>query len=417
MRSHPLTNVCHVCGAPNPSLVMDLGDMAVANAYLEATPEAAAAEEKWPLAVQFCENCKVMHVRDPAPAHALFTPDYAYFSSFSTTWLSHAAKFAQRAIERQALGGESFVVEVGSNDGYLLRNFVEADVPCLGVDPAAVCAEAARRVGVETYTAFFDEDTAKTVRSRHGTADLIVANNVLAHVPDVNGFLAGVDCLLSPDGVVSFEFPHLSALIDGAQFDTIYHEHYSYFSLTAVSGLLARHGLAVSDVEMLSTHGGSLRVTASRTPNRATSSVHDVMARESRAGLNRAGGVKALVSRANGRKEAFKAFLATHSDAVIAAYGAAAKGNTFSQYCGVGTNDIAFIADKNPAKQGRLAPGSHIPIVAPSVIGDVRPDFLVILPWNLRDEIMYEQRHIADWGGAFVLAEDGVEILSAERAA
>jgi SAM-dependent methyltransferase len=341
------------------------------------------------------------------PAEAIFS-DYAYFSSFSTSWLAHCEAYAATMTQRFGLGPQSRVVEIGSNDGYLLQYFVQRGVPVLGVEPAANVAEAARARNVETEVAFFGRATAERLAARGIAADLMASNNVLAHVPDINDFVAGVPLLLKPEGVWTIEFPHLLNLIELVQFDTIYHEHYSYLSLVFVERLLASHRLRAFDVETWPTHGGSLRVFVCHeaASHAEAPGLHAARAREKAAGLDTPRVYDDFASRVQRVRDDFLAFLrdAKARGKKIAAYGAAAKGNTLLNYSGVGADLIGYVVDKNPAKQGKLLPGSRLPIYAPSHLYTTRPDYIVILPWNLRDEVVAEHPGVREWGAQWLTA-------------
>jgi SAM-dependent methyltransferase len=405
---------CRGCGAPVARSVLDLGSTPLANAYLD---EAALArpERKYPLHLFICEQCLLVQLEALVSPEELFT-DYAYFSSYSSTWLDHARRFAEMAIARFGLGTASEVIEVASNDGYLLRNFVERAIPVLGIEPAANVAAVARANGVPTEVRFFGMACARELRRRGYVADLIVANNVVAHVPDLQDFLSGVAELLKADGVLAAEFPHLLHLLQQTQFDTIYHEHFSYLSLRAIETVLAFAGLRAFDVETLPTHGGSLRLFACRRDSNRypeTSHVATVRAAEKAGGLERLETYEAFASRVAGCREGLLRFIeGAHSTGrVVAAYGAAAKGNTLLNSCGLTNKDIACVADRSPHKQGRYLPGGRIPIVAPERIAEVRPDYLLVLPWNLRDEIMHDMAHVRDWGCRFAVAIPQIETL------
>jgi hypothetical protein len=349
------------------------------------------------------------------PPEAIFDADYAYFSSYSPSWVAHAKRYAEAMAARLNLGPESLVVEVASNDGYLLQHFLAMDIPVLGVEPTANTAQAARDRGVRTEVVFFSETTAPDLAARYGRADLMAANNVLAHVPRIGEFVSGFRHMLKDEGVLTFEFPHLLNLIEQVQFDTIYHEHYSYLALIAVERVLAAHGLRPFDVEALPTHGGSLRlfVCHAGAGHEETDALHGLRAREHAAGLDRLDGYAGFTPRVEAVRDSFRAFLAQAraEGKRIAAYGAAAKGNTFLNYCGTTADDIVAAFDANPAKQGRFLPGSHVPILSPDKVAEVRPDYVLILPWNLKDEIMGQLAFVRDWGGRFVTASPRTEIL------
>ncbi|MEM7499007.1 MAG: class I SAM-dependent methyltransferase [Pseudomonadota bacterium] len=398
---------CRHCGSPLELCVIDLGFAPPSNAY-RRVEDLHRPETTFPLRVFACESCWLVQTEDYAAADALFTPDYAYFSSASRGWMAHAERYAEMVTGRLGLGADSMVIEVASNDGYLLRNFVAKGVPCLGIEPTDSTADAAEAAGVPTRRAFFGQALAEALVAEGKAADLVAGNNVLAHVPDINDFVRGLATVLKPGGTVTLEFPHLLRLIEEVQFDTIYHEHYSYLSLSAVARVLASAGLKAIDVEHLSTHGGSLRLWAARqddarAPGRA---VAEALAAEERAGLERAETYAAFQTRANTVKDRFLEFLIAEKRAGrrVAAYGAAAKGNTLMNYAGLKTDLIAFVCDIAPSKQGMLMPGSHIPILPPEALAVHRPDTVVILPWNIADEVRSSQAHIREWGGRFAIA-------------
>jgi SAM-dependent methyltransferase len=410
-----VTPVCRSCGTPLVHTLIDLGDQPLANSYLTADDLTAGTERRYPLHARVCHACFLVQVEDVVPAEAIFDAGYAYFSSFSASWVAHAERYAEAMIERLGLGPESLVLEVASNDGYLLQHFVERDVPVLGIEPAADTAEAARARGVPTEVTFFGEASAQALAARGVRADLIAANNVLAHVPDINGFVAGFPHVLKAEGVLTFEFPHLLNLIAQAQFDTIYHEHFSYLSLLAVQPVLERAGLRAFDVELLPTHGGSLRLAcvhagSGRDETEALMALRDS---EQAAGLDRIGTYSGFAPRCAAIRDGFTAFLARAKGegATVAAYGAAAKGNTFLNWCAAGPGDIAAAFDANPAKQHRYLPGSHVPVRPPMELAGLRPDYVVLLPWNLKAELMAQLGYIRDWGGRFVVATPKLEVL------
>jgi SAM-dependent methyltransferase len=394
---------------------VDLGQMPLANSYI--TPEALAAgrETSHPLHARVCPSCFLVQVDDPVSAHDIFAEDYAYLSSMSAGWVAHAKRYAHAMTDRFALGPDNLVVEVASNDGYLLQHFVASGIPVLGIEPARNVAAIANERGVRTEAMFFDADAARALAARGFRADLMAANNVLAHVPRIQPFMAGFAELLTPEGVATFEFPHLLKLIEGVQFDTIYHEHFSYLSLGLVSRVADSVGLKVFDVEELPTHGGSLRVFTARADSQhaRTSAVGKVLGDERRAKLDRLAGYEGFAAKVAAAKASFLGFLETarRRGQRVAAYGAAAKGNTFLNSCGVTDKDIVAVFDKAPTKQGRLLPGSHIPILSPDEIASVKPDYLVILPWNIADEVMAQQQQIRDWGGRFVTAIPLTKVL------
>lgn len=408
-----MTRLCRFCHAPLSQTLVDLGETPLANSFLPDTPEAIAAERRFPLHVMVCNACLLAQTTETVPADAIFAHDYAYLSSYSAGWVAHARRYAQAMAERFALGPAARVVEIASNDGYLLQHFVAMGIPVLGVEPAGHAAEIAESIGVPTRVMFFDETTAATLRDDGFAADLMAANNVLAHVPDIRAFATGFRVLLKPEGVATFEFPHLARLIEEVQFDTIYHEHYSYLSLTFVERLMREVGLAVFDIEELSTHGGSLRVFVGHPgAHGETPAVAAIRAQEAAMHLDRAEGYAGLAAQVERILTEFRAFAAEAraQGKTIAGYGAAAKGNTFLNVAGIGPDDIPFVVDRNPQKQGRLLPGSHIPVLPPEEIAQRKPDYLVILPWNIADEVMEQQAQIRDWGGRFVTAVPGLAI-------
>ncbi len=396
---------CRLCSTPLRHVFLDLGQQPAANSYV--VPGTEANEPRFPLKVRVCEACFLVQADAPVSPDAIFS-DYAYFSSFSDSWVEHARRYAHKMIGELALGPDALVVEIASNDGYLLQHFKAQNVPVLGIEPAANVAEVALRRRIDTRVAFFGKATASALASEGVKADLMAANNVLAHVPDIGDFCAGFAILLKDDGVATFEFPHLLNLIAKVQFDTIYHEHFSYLSLLAVERVFAVGGLKAVHVEDLPTHGGSLRVHAVKAANpRAPSPALIAMRqREHDAGLDAIATYDGFPARVEAVKAAFQAFLnkAAAQGKKVAAYGAAAKGNTFLNACGVTAEAIACVFDRSDAKQGRLLPGSHIPILAPQMLATVKPDYLVILPWNLADEIMQQMADLRTWGGKFVTA-------------
>ena len=400
--------LCRFCRTPLTHTFLDLGRQPLSNSYLTPAQLAAGDDPAYPLHARVCHNCFLVQVDDAVPADAIFDDGYAYFSSYSTSWVEHARRYAVAMKERFGLGPESLVVEVASNDGYLLQHFLAMDVPVLGVEPTANTAEAARAIGVPTEVMFFNAQTGRELAARGMRADLMAANNVLAHVPDIADFVAGFREVLKDDGVLTFEFPHLLNLIEQVQFDTIYHEHYSYLSVLAVEQVLAANGLRAFDVEQLPTHGGSLRLFCTHVGagHEETDALLAVRAAEHAAGLDRIETYAGFTPRVEAVRESFQAFLdkAKTDGKRIAAYGAAAKGNTFLNYCRTTTADIAAVFDANPAKQDHFMPGSHLPILAPSAVSDIRPDYLLILPWNLKAEVMGQLAFIAGWGGRFVTA-------------
>jgi SAM-dependent methyltransferase len=378
--------------------------MPSANAYLDDVP-AGETERTYPLHALVCEACFLVQLEAFVSPEDLFT-DYAYLSSYSDSWVDHAGRFAQRAAADLRLDPSDLVIEVGSNDGYLLKHFVALGIPVLGIEPAANVARLAIEDGIQTECRFFGMDTATELAEKGVRASLLVANNVLAHVPDLHDFVGGLSVALRPDGYLSIEVPHLLRLIEDTQFDTIYHEHFSYFSLLTLERALAEHGLSVIHVEQIPTHGGSLRIWSRLASAQVSASpeVEAVHHLERTARLERIEtytGFELRVDRCRRDAIGFLANARTEGRTVVA-YGAAAKGNTFLNYCGVSTSDISFVADRSPTKQGRLLPGSLLPVEPPERIFEARPDFVVILPWNLRHEIATQLAEIGEWGGQFV---------------
>jgi SAM-dependent methyltransferase len=387
---------------------LDLGAAPPSNDYL-THEDLTRGEIHYPLKVMACEQCWLVQTLDTADAADLFDEDYAYFSSFSASWLRHAEDYVEKMCARFGLSASSHVVEIAANDGYLLQYVKSRGIPCTGVEPTASTAAAARAKDIPIIVSFFGVLLAQQMVRDGMQADLTAANNVLGHVPDINDFVAGFAHLLKPEGVATFEFPHLLNLIGHNQFDTIYHEHFSYLSLTAVERIFRANGLHVFDVEEIPTHGGSLRVFACRadsTHHPLQSAVQDILGREQAAGLTRVETYTLFQTRADKVKDDFLAFLieAKRAGKSVAAYGAAAKGNTLMNYAGVRPDLIAFVVDRNPAKQGKFMPGSRIPIVNETHIHEQKPDFIVILPWNLREEVMSQLAYTREWGTQFVTA-------------
>lgn len=395
---------CRHCLAPLKRVLIDLGHQPASNAYI-SYERLETTEVYAPLKTYVCESCWLVQLPSFHRSDELFTPDYAYFSSVSPGWLDHARRYVSAMIDRFALTAQDWVVEVASNDGYLLQFVEKAGIRCTGIEPTASTAAASRALGIETLERFFGVELARELVAERGHASLTTANNVLAHVPDINDFVEGFAILLAPDGVSTFEFPHVVNLIDQCQFDTIYHEHYSYLSLTAVQSIFAEKGLRVFDVERVPTHGGSLRIFVchdSAARHNQQSAVADLLAAEASAGITGWEYYATLSDRALRVKLDLLEFLVAQKKAgkVVAAYGAAAKGNTLLNYAGVDADLVDFVCDAAPSKQGKYMPGSHIPILSPAELYERKPDLVLILPWNLRDEIMRQHSAIADWGGA-----------------
>ena len=398
---------CQGCGAALIHTLVDLGEQPLANSYV--LPERAAEPEPlFPLHARVCDNCLLVQVDAVTPPETIFNEHYAYHSSFSESWLTHCRLYADEMRKRFGLDSGSLVVEIASNDGYMLQYFVAAGIPVLGIEPAAGVAKVAEARNVPTVQQFFGRDTAAKLARKGYSADVLAAKNVLAHVPDINDFVAGIPILLKPDGIFTVEFPHLLNLIRETQFDTIYHEHFTYLSLLAVEKIFARHGLTIFDVERLRTHGGSLRVFAARTDARCevSDTVDQVLAAERAAQLDRPEGYAGFEAKVLQVRAGLLDFLAKASaeGKSVAAYGAAAKGNTLLNYCGVTHEQIDYVVDRNPAKQETLLPGSRIPVRDPAALEEQSPDYLLILPWNIRDEIVAQNEAFRQRGGRFVTA-------------
>jgi SAM-dependent methyltransferase len=397
---------CRFCGSALQRTFVDLGMSPLCETY-PAAADFKNGEVYYPLHVYTCEECFLVQLEEYEKAENIFS-DYPYFSSYSDSWLKHCETYSHKMAKRFGLDGHSFVVEVASNDGYLLQYFVRQQVPVLGIEPAANVAKVAVEKGVPTLVRFFGAQVAKDLVAERGGADLVLGNNVLAQVPDLNDFVEGLRILLKPAGVLTLEFPHLLRLIEENEFDTIYHEHFSYFSLLTTTRILEAHGMKVFDVEELSTHGGSLRVYASRAEN-TTHPVQPSVARlieaEKKAGLCSPEGYERFAARVKETKFAFVEFLlsAARQGKKVAGYGAPGKSATLLHYCGIGKDLIEYTVDRSPHKQGRFLPGSHIPIYHPDRIRETKPDYVVILPWNLKDEIMEQLQYIREWGGRFVV--------------
>jgi SAM-dependent methyltransferase len=404
---------CRFCGAPLNHAFVDLGMSPLSNAYL-TEPQLLDPEPFYPLKVFVCDDCLLVQLPVFEPPENIFK-DYAYFSSVSGSWLRHCERYADAMRDRLSLDSSCLVMEVASNDGYLLQYFQKAGVPVLGVEPAANVAEAAVAAGIPTVVRFFGTRTADDLVAQGYRADLLIGNNVFAHVPDVNDFVEGLRRVLKPDGVLTLEFPHLARLMEQRQFDTIYHEHFSYISFAAAKRILAAHGLAVFDVEELPTHGGSLRVFAARTEagREVESTVPALLEREDDEGLTQLQHYLGFDAEVAKVKRDLLSFLIEAREAghSVVGYGAAAKGNTLLNYCGIRTDLLDYVADLSPHKQGKFLPGTHVPIVAPDRIRETRPAYVLILPWNLRAEIMEQLAYIREWGGRFVVPIPAVEVL------
>lgn len=407
-------SLCRFCGTPLEHSFIDLGAQPPSNSYLRPA-DLARMEPFFPLHAYVCGSCHLVQLEEFQTPEDIFY-DYAYFSSYSESWLRHAEAYCAAMVERFGIDKTSQVVEIASNDGYLLQYFVQQNVPVLGIEPAANVAEVAEQKGVPTRVCFFGRDTARTLVKDGYAADLLLGNNVLAHVPDLNDFVAGLGIALKPDGILTMEFPHLLRLMESNQFDTIYHEHFSYYSFLTVEKIFAAHGMTLFDVEELPTHGGSLRIfgcqaKANRNPSER---VLELKGREKAAGLDTMRAYDGFGERVKRVKRRLLSFLirAKEDGKSIAAYGAAAKGNTLLNFCGIGPDIIDYVVDANPHKQGLCLPGSHIPIVEPSHIAETKPDYLLILPWNLTDEIVTSNAGIRDWGGQFIVPIPEVTVIS-----
>lgn len=406
---------CRHCGSELHLNFLDLGSAPPSNAYL--SHEALSAPETWyPLRLLVCETCWLVQTEDHAGREQLFTNDYAYFSSMSTSWLDHAQRYVGDMVQRLGLGPHSTVVEIAANDGYLLQYVAQAGIPCYGIEPTASTAAAAKAKGLDILDRFFGLALAAEMAAQGKQADLMVANNVLAHVPDINDFVAGFATLLKPEGVATFEFPHLMRMMEHNQFDTAYHEHYSYLSLTAVQRIFQAKGLTVFDVQELPTHGGSLRVLAQRSDSgthAVQNNVAAVLLAETRAGMSRSSAYTEFQCKAEAVKDGLLAFLlqAKQQGLRVGAYGAAAKGNTLLNFAGVRPDMLPYVVDRSPGKQGKFMPGSRIPIVHEDHLWADRPDYIVILPWNLRDEVTDQLVKARTWGARFVVAVPALDVL------
>jgi hypothetical protein len=405
---------CRHCNSPLEHTFLDLGFAPPSNAYLSCE-DLAKPEKYYPLKIKVCAQCWLVQTEDYTRADELFSSDYAYFSSTSTGWLIHAASYAEKMTRQLNLAKDSLVIEVASNDGYLLKNFVAAGIPCLGIEPTASTAAAAEKLGIPVMREFFGEQLGKQLATSCKQADLIAGNNVYAHVPDINDFTRGLKAALKPGGTITLEFPHLMRLIEHTQFDTVYHEHFSYFSLYTVERIFKAAGLRVWDLEELPTHGGSLRIYGCHAEDgrEITPVVSAMLAEEALRGLQTLATYQNFQAKANRVKDDLLAFLIEQKRAGIrvAAYGAAAKGNTLLNYAGVKPDLLPFVCDAAAAKQGKFMPGSHIPILAPAALDDQRPDYLVILPWNIAAEVKQQNAKLAALGTKFVTAVPKLEIL------
>ena len=405
---------CRFCGHSLSHVFADLGTSPLCQRHVEPG-DRTKPEAFYPLVAWVCDRCWLVQLEEYVSPAEIFD-DYAYFSSYSTSWLEHARRYVEEMVGRFQLSAGSKVVEIASNDGYLLQYFVQRGIGALGVEPAANVAAAAAARGIPTIVKFFGQRTARELLASYGTADLLLGNNVLAHVPDLNDFVAGMKMLLGPRGVITMEFPHLVELIRNSQFDTIYHEHFSYLSLTTVERVFARHGLAVFDVERLATHGGSLRVYARHAEDESKpigAAVGTLKWDEVEFGITRLETYWGFQERVKATKRKLLAFLIETKEAgkTIVGYGAPGKGNTLLNYCGIRTDFLDYTVDRNPKKQGNYLPGSRIPIHSPEMIRQTRPDYVLILPWNLRDEITAQLAYVREWGCKFVVPIPAVEVF------
>ena len=405
---------CRHCDSRLEHTFLDLGFAPPSNAYLSEA-DLRKPELYYPLKIMVCAKCWLVQTEDYAQAEELFSPEYAYFSSTSSSWLAHAKSYAEAMTDRLSLDANSLVIEVASNDGYLLRNFVEAGIPCLGIEPTDSTADAAEALGIPVMRAFFGESVGQQLASGGRQADLIVGNNVYAHVPDINDFTVGLKAALKAGGTVTLEFPHLMRLVEFTQFDTVYHEHFSYLSLYTVCRIFEQAGLRVFDVEQLPTHGGSLRVFGCHhdDPRATADSVPDLIDEEASRGLRTQSMYQDFQARADEVKDGLLSFLLARKQEgkQVIAYGAAAKGNTLLNYAGVKPDLLPLVCDAAPSKQGKYMPGSHIPVLEPGVIRKAKPDIVLVLPWNIADEVADTYSFIREWGGQFATAVPSIKFV------
>lgn len=405
---------CRACGRILKHQFIDLNSAPPSNAYLNEE-DLHKPELYFPLKLFVCDRCWLAQTQDYARADELFQSDYAYFSSTSTSWLQHSVEYCDMICARLKLDKNNFVVEIASNDGYLLKNFVARNIPCLGIEPTDSTAEAAEKIGIPVIRQFFGDALAKELQAENRLADLVIGNNVYAHVPDINDFTLGLKKILKPEGVVTLEFPHLMCMIEHTQFDTIYHEHYSYLSLFAVNHIFESVGLRVFNVEQLPTHGGSLRVYGCHASDarEKTITVSDILSEEQRQGLYHLETYRDFQQKADRLKDDLLEFLIAQKRVgkKIAAYGAAAKGNTLLNYAGIKKDLIPYVCDAASSKQNKFLPGSHIPIVSPGILTEDKPDIVLILPWNIADEIVEQHSYMQQWDGKFFIAVPKIKIL------
>jgi 2-polyprenyl-3-methyl-5-hydroxy-6-metoxy-1,4-benzoquinol methylase len=398
---------CRFCNTPLHFEFLDLVNSPPSNSFL-SSDQLNEPEIFYPLRVLVCENCFLVQIDEYQKSSAIFNNDYVYFSSFSSSWLNHAKKYCEEVVKRLSLNQESKVIEIASNDGYLLQFFLEKNIPVLGIEPTKNTATIAVKKGIETVTEFFGTVLAEELTKKGVLADLLIGNNVLAHVPDINDFVAGMKRILTPKGTITMEFPHLIQMINQNQFDTIYHEHFSYLSLFTVQNIFFQQGLEIYDVDEISTHGGSLRIYAKHlddTSKQVSTNVSDLISKEKLLGVNTLTYYKDFNTNVDQIKIDFLSFLIAQkkNGKKVVGYGAAAKGNTLLNYCGVKKDLISFVVDANPSKQGKYLPGSHIPVVCEEQLKKFYPDFVIIFPWNLRVEIMNQLSYVRDWGGKFII--------------
>lgn len=406
--------LCRFCGSPLTHTFVDLGMSPLCESYVNAD-KANQMEPFYPLHVYVCDQCWLVQLEQYVTPEEIFS-EYAYFSSYSDSWLAHAESYTDMIVKRLGLGAQSRVMELASNDGYLLQYFVRKGIPALGVEPAANVAVEAEKRGVETIVKFFGRETAKVIADAHGQLDLIIGNNVLAQVPDINDFVAGMKIALKPNGVITMEFPHLMRLMSENQFDTIYHEHFSYFSFLTACKIFEGHGIKLFDVEELSTHGGSLRIYGRHEGDASkpvTARAREMLERERAAGFETLGCYRDFAEQVKETKRKLLEFLieAKRKGKTVVGYGAPGKGNTLLNFCGIRTDFIDYTVDRNPYKQGKLLPGTHIPIDEPQRISETKPDYLLILPWNFKDEIIAQMGAVREWGGKFVVPIPQVTVI------
>jgi SAM-dependent methyltransferase len=411
-----MTSTCRFCATSLHQTFADLGMSPISNAFIKAD-RAKQGEKFYPLHAYVCDRCLLVQLEEFETPSEIFNAEYAYFSSYSSSWLEHSRRYVTDMLDRFQLDAQSQVVEIASNDGYLLQYFQERGIPVLGIEPAANVAAVARAKGIDSLVQFFSVETATQLVRAGRRADLLLGNNVLAHVPDLNDFVAGLKLLLAPGGVITMEFPHLLNLIQQNQFDTIYHEHFSYFSLLAVDKIFAHHGIVLFDVEQLPTHGGSLRIYGRHQENRERpigGNIDRLKAAERSAGLEEISTYHAFASQIQTIKRQLLTFLiqAQERGQQVVGYGAPAKGNTLLNYCGVKTDLLAYTVDASPHKQNMLLPGTRIPVYAPQKILETRPDYVLILPWNIRQEIMESMQEVRQWGGQFVVPIPELTVLA-----